>query len=328
MFVLVVGLVATLGYVLTPIVAAFSCRIGALDVPQDWRRMHRTPIPRGGGIAIFLPFLIGCAILEEGSASFSSAIGGMALILAVGLTDDVFCLGAFTKLAFQIAAALSAVLGSGIGNTWTEVALSVLWVVLLTNAHNLIDGMDGLFAGCAGSESLLLAVTAMLIGRYDVAQLSILLSVACFAFRPYNRYPARVFAGDCGSESVGFLLGVLSLALFQTPILSMPNLSPLFLFAYPLADLFASVVRRLLNGKSPFAADRAHFHHRIYAAGLTVPECTRVLLCISLMLGAVGVTVRSFELWGYAAAASALCVPLLLGIRRYVLQNRSAKERF
>lgn len=326
MFILVALLVAVLGYVMTPIVAVFSERIGAVDVPTDWRRMHREAVPRGGGIAIFLPFLIGWAILGDTSPIFTAAISSGALMLAVGLVDDVFCLGAFTKLLFQTAAALSAVLGSGIGENWSEVWLAVLWVVLLTNAHNFIDGMDGLFAGCAGSESLLLGVTAILIGRYDVTRVAILLSLACFAFRPYNRYPARIFAGDCGSESIGFLLGVLSLTLFQTPVFSIQNLSPLFLFAYPLADLFAAVVRRILRGNNPFSADRAHFHHRIYAAGLSVPECTWSLLCVSLTLGTVGVFLRTATLWGFAAVMSALSVPVLLGIRSYVLHNRSVSH--
>ncbi len=328
MFVLVALFVAVLGYVLTPLVAVFSYRIGAVDVPQDWRRMHRESIPRGGGLAIFLPFFIGWVLLGDFSPFFVSAMSGAALMLAVGLVDDVFCLGAFTKLFFQIAAALATVLGGGVGENWGEVGLAVLWILLLTNAHNFIDGMDGLFAGCAGIEGMLLGFSALLIGRYDVTKIAVLLSIACFAFRPYNRYPARIFAGDCGSESVGFLLGVLSLSLFQAPALSIENLSPLFLFAYPLADLTAAVVRRLLRGKSPFSADRAHFHHRIYAAGLAVPECVWSLLCINLSLGAVGVFLRVEELWGLAAVASVLGIPVLWGIRRYVLKSSGALERF
>lgn len=328
MFVWISLFVAVLSYVLVPIVAAFSYRIGAVDVPQDYRRMHRESLPRGGGLAIFLPFLIGWAILGDFSLFAVSAVSGATLMLAVGLVDDVVCLGAWSKLFFQVAAALAAVLGGGVGTDWGEVWLAVLWIVLLTNAHNFIDGMDGLFAGCAGTEGLLLGASFLLIGEYGLTQMAILLSLACFAFRPYNRHPARVFAGDCGSESVGFLLGALSLALFRTPILSVENLSPLFLFAYPLADLLTAVLRRLLRGRSPFSADRAHFHHRLYAAGLAVPECVSSLLTVSLSFGAIGVFLRIDALWGVAAVASALGVLVLWGIRRYVLKSSGALERF
>ncbi|MBQ8310858.1 MAG: undecaprenyl/decaprenyl-phosphate alpha-N-acetylglucosaminyl 1-phosphate transferase [Clostridia bacterium] len=320
MFVLIALFVFALAFVATPTVIALAWRIGAVDVPQDGRRMHRERIPRSGGIAIMLPVILGCFLAGEVSHFLLCALCGAGLMLAVGLADDMFCLGAWTKLLFQSAAAVAAVLGSGIAEGSAAV-FAVIWVVILTNAHNFIDGMDGLLAGCATIEAGLLAVVHLLLGNADTAQAALFLVLACLAFRLFNRYPAQVFAGDCGSESVGFLLGMLSLPLFAAPTLSIGNLSPLFIFAYPLIDLFSSILRRLLHGRSPFAADRAHLHHRIYASGASQPECCAVLMSATVSLGTVGVLLISEALWAYASVACVVAALVLLRIRSYIVRN-------
>ena len=239
-------------------------------------------------------------------------------MLAVGLADDMFCLRAPVKLLFQIASSLAAVLGSGLATGKTEVVLSMLWLVLLTNAHNFIDGMDGLLAGCAGLEAALLGVALLLLGKEGLWQASLLLVVALFSFRLYNRYPAQIFAGDCGSGAIGFFLGMLSLPLFSFPAISIFNLAPLFLFAYPITDLATSVLRRLLHGRSPFSADRAHLHHRLYAKGLQTPECVGVLLSVSVCLGGVGLFLSFEALWLYASIACIGAVLLLWYLHAYL----------
>lgn len=303
-------------YVLVPPVIALAWRIGAVDVPMDWRRMHHQSIPRAGGIAIFAAFALSSRVLGLGDSFLITTLCGGALMLAVGLADDIFCLPAFFKLLFQVAAAVAAVLGSGAvegrGTVW-----AVLWVVTLTNAHNFIDGLDGLFSGCATIEGLALGLALMLMGTGNLAVIPLLLSAACFAFRFFNRYPAQIFAGDCGSTTVGFLLGMLSLPLMGAGI-SWSSLSSLLIFAYPLTDLICAVVRRLMRGKNPFAADRAHLHHRLVAAGLTYPQCGGVLLLISAALGIVGVLMTA-ELYFVPASLSCLASALLLiRIRRFV----------
>lgn len=305
-------------FVLVPPVIGISWRIGAVDIPADWRRMHRVSIPRGGGIAIFLAFLISVCAWGLPSRFLACTLAGGTLLLTVGLADDIFCLGAGIKLFYQIVITMAAVLGSGISVGWGAV-LSVLWVVTLTNAHNFIDGLDGLFAGCSAIEGGALCLIYALMGATQAAVPCLLLSLSCLAFRYYNRYPASVFAGDCGSGTVGFLLGMLSLPLFGELSLGMQSVAPLLIFAYPLTDLFTSVLRRLLRGKSPFYADRGHLHHRITAAGLTHPQCGGVLLAISASLSTVGVLIG---MGGDPLPASLAClaaVLLLMRIRRYIL---------
>ncbi|MBQ2734740.1 MAG: undecaprenyl/decaprenyl-phosphate alpha-N-acetylglucosaminyl 1-phosphate transferase [Clostridia bacterium] len=305
-------------FVSVPPVIALAWRVGAVDVPMDWRRMHPESIARAGGISIYVSFLIGCVLLGRPSLFLVSALAGGALLLAVGLADDIFCLGAWTKLFFQIVAAIATVLGGGVANGWSAFA-AVLWVVTLTNAHNFIDGLDGLFAGCAAIESALLAAVYLLGGRGTLAAPLLVLATACLSFRYYNRFPAQIFAGDCGSGTVGFLLGVLSLPLFQDHGLQFSALVPFFLFAYPLTDLITAVVRRLMRGKSPFAADRAHLHHRITAVGLLPPQCDGVLLSVTAALGGIGVLLSTERYLALAALSCLGAALLMMRIRHYIL---------
>lgn len=316
MMILAMAATFALTYVTMPTVIALCWRLGVLDVPREARRMHTEPLPRAGGVGILLPVLLFCGVFGYGGEVLP-LLAGAALMLFVGLADDVFCLSAPVKLLFQCAAALAAVLGHG---GFEEVMIpAVLWVVLLTNAHNLVDGMDGLFCSTAALESLFLAGALWLSGAAGW-RVALLLSVALLAFRSYNRYPAAVFAGDAGSESVGFLLGALSLSLFGAGE-SFSSLSPLFLFAYPLAEVGTSVLRRVLRGKNPMSPDRAHLHHRLWALGLDVPECVGLLLSVTASLSAVGLFLSSEALYPYAAIASLGAVVVLLRVRAYIART-------
>lgn len=307
----------SLCFVLVPPVIALSWRIGAVDVPCDWRRMHHESVARGGGIAIYLAFAISLLVAQGLSVSTASVLAGGFLMLLVGLADDIFCLGAWVKLFFQVTVAVATVLGSGAAQGRGAV-FAVLWVVTLTNAHNFVDGLDGLLAGTGAVEGTALWLALLLSGQGEWAVAPLLLALSCLAFRYFNRYPAAVFAGDCGSGTVGFLLGMLSLPLLSASATDPTALAPLLIFAYPLTDLVTAVVRRLLRGKSPFSADRAHLHHRITAAGLTHVQCGGVLLTISAGLATVGVLMCAGWLLPSALACLAAAL-LLIGLRRFIL---------
>lgn len=318
MIVLVCLLALALSFVLVPPVIALSWRIGAVDVPSDWRRMHRESVTRGGGIAIFLGFFAASLVLGRPSLPIACTLAGGALMLAVGLIDDIVCLDAWVKLLFQVAITVATVLGSGLGEA-IGAPIAILWVLTLTNAHNFIDGLDGLLSGVAAVEGTGLFFALTLVGVTDVSPYPLLLGLSCLGFRYFNRYPAGVFAGDSGSGTVGFLLGMLSLPLFGATLSGIGLLAPLLLFGYPLTDLTTAVTRRLLRGKSPFLADRGHLHHRLIDARLQVRQATGVLILISLGLSALGVLITAERLLIWGAAASAAMALLLMRIRRYVL---------
>ncbi len=326
MFVLILIFAGLLTFVLTPAAISLAPRMHTVDVPTDHRRMHHVAIPRNGGLGVLVPVFL-CALLLGlwQDRYLALTMLGSALMMGVGLVDDMFGLGAFSKLLFQLAAALATVLGSGFGEDWGAVGLAVVWVVTLTNAHNFIDGMDGLLPGVACIEGVFLAGALYLTGGTSAAQAVLLLSVTSGVFRIYNVHPAGVFLGDCGSEPIGFFLGMLSLPLFAQPALSVSNLSPLFLFAYPLSDLVLSVLRRLTHGRSPFSADRAHLHHRIYATGIGVAQCVTMLLSVTLFFGLVGLCLHVEYLWMPAALFCLCAAALLVLCRNYLLRHTQAK---
>lgn len=313
-------------FALTPTVIALSWRIGAVDVPTDWRRMHAHSIPRGGGIAILLGFLLAAAGFGAGQGIAVALFGGGAGMLLVGLADDLLRLGAWSKLLLQTGVTLFALLASG-RFSGLSLSLAALWVLTLINAHNFIDGLDGLFSGCAAIESAGLALLCLLTGSRE-ALLAAALAGACLGFRFFNRHPARVFAGDAGSECVGFLLGMLSLIVLPWETDVWGGLCALLLFAYPLTDLCTAILRRILRGESPLRADRAHLHHRILATGLSHGDTVRVLLAFSLMLSACGVFVGLPALRPFSSAVLLLGAAGLSAARRYVLRKAGFRKNF
>jgi UDP-GlcNAc:undecaprenyl-phosphate GlcNAc-1-phosphate transferase len=320
MYVLIGLFVFLFCYVLTPIVARLAWKIGAVDVPLDGRRMHRRSIPRDGGVAIFAAFLLGLAVLGEWDIFLTCLAFGSGVMVLVGLADDIFGLGPGAKLLFQVAVATAAVFGVGIAEgAWRFGA--ILWVVLLTNAHNFIDGMDGLLCGCGAIECLMLGACFFIAGEGIFGITSLYLMAACLAFRIFNRYPAHVFAGDSGSEALGFALGMLSLPLFGKGI-HLSALAPLFIFAYPIIDLVSTVARRLLHGYNPFRADKAHLHHRVFAAGISHAECTDIFMSLSAVSGVIGVLISTESLWLPAGVLCPLAAFFLISVKRYVLPSQ------
>ncbi len=311
---LTVGLlVLCLSFVLTPTAIGTAWRIGAVDIPLDRRRMHKRCVPRAGGLAVFTAFSFGCLLACEASQALLFTMGGGAVLLLVGLADDIFSLPAWSKLAFQSVAAAASVVGSGLLRG-TGLLWGVFWVIMLTNAHNFIDGLDGLLSGCAGIEGIALFLSLGI----DTGMPALFLSLACIGFLPFNRHPACVFLGDCGSGMMGFVLGMQSLPLFTAGVGVNRLLIPLLLFAYPLCDLITAVTRRLLHGKSLFCADRGHLHHRICDAGLGQRACVRVLLSLSAGFCAIGVLSADERLLFLASPTSLAVALLLIRLRRFI----------
>ncbi|MBO5898463.1 MAG: undecaprenyl/decaprenyl-phosphate alpha-N-acetylglucosaminyl 1-phosphate transferase [Clostridia bacterium] len=287
--------------VLVPWAVRLAPRIGALDVPRDGRRMHTRPTPRTGGLAMFVGLLVGMSVSGMATAHLSALVCGATLLVLLGVLDDVFRLPPALKLIVQIIAAATAL---GNGGAWERLpspggvmllpralalTVGVLWTVTLINAHNMVDGMDGLAASIGTVESLTLACMLALQTNVPAASLALSLAAVCGAFYRYNRHPAQLFMGDTGSQLIGLALGVLSLRLDLGAMGSLGCLVPLLVVALPLSDLGFAVVRRLSRGESPFAADRGHWHHRLYDAGYGQRGVCRWLSLFSLLLGGVGI---------------------------------------
>ena len=292
---------AVVALISTPVVRSLAFRIGAVDVPKDGRRMHDHPIPRMGGLAIFFGFLLSVLVFLPLSLQLRSMLLGAVVIVILGIFDDIYALSAKLKFVVQIAAALMAVLGGNqitvLSNInvfssepywelgWLSYPISVLWIVAITNAVNLIDGLDGLACGVSTISSMTLLVIALNVSEPDVAVLTAALAGACIGFLPYNLNPAKIFMGDTGSTFLGFVLATVSIqGLFKFyTIFSFAV--PFLMLALPIFDTCFAILRRVSKGQSPMAPDRGHIHHRLIDMGFSQKQAVAVLYVISAILG-------------------------------------------
>ncbi|NLH02053.1 MAG: undecaprenyl/decaprenyl-phosphate alpha-N-acetylglucosaminyl 1-phosphate transferase, partial [Clostridiales bacterium] len=216
----------------TPIVKSFAQKVGAMDIPGEARRVHDHPIPRMGGLAIFLGFLLSVLLFADIDRHLQGILLGSVIIVATGAVDDIISLNAWVKLAMQILAAVVAVFhGVNIDVVanpilWSSkeylvlgvfsIPITILWIVGITNSVNLIDGLDGLAVGVSAISSLTMLVIALLVSDSSVAVVLAALFGACIGFMPYNLNPAKIFMGDTGSLLLGYILATMSiLGLFK-----------------------------------------------------------------------------------------------------------------
>jgi len=302
---LAVGLPFLIVLVTTPVVRAWARRTGFVDSPNETHKAHTVPVSYGGGIpitvAIVGPIFAGCLLVRSlastaapewlpavarthlpGMASRVPEMLGIAACAAVlhvvGLIDDRRRLGAGVKFAFQLAAALVTSWGLGVRAIEAlpaamSIGVTVLWIMLITNAFNFLDNMDGLSAGVAAIAALIFAVTAVRGGQIFVPMLALVIAGSLLGFLIYNFSPASIFMGDAGSLVIGYLLSVVTiLTTFYDPTRSVTPMGvvvPIIVFAVPLYDVTSVVIRRLRAGANPFHGDRRHFSHRLVRAGLS-----------------------------------------------------------
>lgn len=321
---------ALLAYVATPLVRVLAYQLGAVDVPRDNRRMHRVPIPRMGGVAIYLAYTITTLAFGDFSPALVAIWFGGTILVVLGIFDDIFNLNAWFKLGVQILAALVPVLQGididfiNFGGTmyplgsWS-IPITVLWIVGLTNAINFIDGLDGLACGISTICSTALTLVTLMMAGGEAALLTAVLAGACVGFLPYNSHPAKIFMGDAGALFLGYTLSILSVnGVFKTHAV-LAFLIPMSVFGLPLFDTAFAVVRRLLHGQSPFHADRGHIHHRLIDAGFGHRRSVMILYAVCGILGIAAVMLTRETL--YPAAIIIVCALALFCGIYLVLRN-------
>ena len=299
---MLVGLLCAflLAYTLTPPVRVLAFKIGAIDVPLDDRRMHTKPIPRVGGLAIFLAFTLTTMLFCECSSTLVTVWIGGAVIVVLGMLDDIFRLPAWSKLIVQLLVAAFAVWNGAtidhinLGGHYVmlggwSIPVSMLWIVGLTNAINFIDGLDGLACGISAISSVSMVLVLLLSGEIGNAFVTGILAASCMGFLPFNANPARIFMGDTGALFLGYAMAVMSVeGVFKLHAV-LAFLVPVAIFALPLGDTLFAVLRRVCAGKSPFTADRGHLHHRLVDMGFTQRESVKILYAICAMFGLIAV---------------------------------------
>jgi len=323
----------------TPFARELAHKIGAIDVPKDARRMHKTPIPRLGGIAIFFGFIISVVCFVVLTPHIIGIIAGSFLIVIMGALDDRKPIKALIKLLIQIVAALMVAL-SGVrieiltnpilfsssdylflGNL--SIPVTVIWIVAITNAVNLIDGLDGLAAGVASISSVCLLVIALMVSESNIAILTACIAGACFGFLPYNFNPASIFMGDSGSNFLGFLLACISIEGLFKGYAVISFAVPLLLLALPIFDTSVAILRRIKNKKPVMQPDRGHLHHKLVDMGFSQKQAVLILYIISAILGLSAIVLTGF---GAIRAIVLLCIALLaMLISIYFFRERKDK---
>lgn len=300
-----------ISWLTTPWVSRLAFKLGAIDIPNE-RKVHTKPMPRLGGIAIFLGMCLpwfGLYIVENFiSITFQNyeklllkLVGTSTLILLLGVYDDIKGANARQKFAVQFVVAsflylsglqittLSNPFGPPIPLKALSMPVTVLWLVGLTNAINLLDGIDGLATGVTSCIALTLAIINIVQGNIVVALLTLSLAGASLGFLPHNFSPARIFLGDTGSLFMGYMLaGIGVFSLFKVTTLSFIAV-PFLVFGLPLYDTLSVMFRRARAGTPLFTADRSHLHHRLLALGWQQRDAAIFLCSISAFMGALAV---------------------------------------
>ena len=316
--------------VLTPIIRDISRSFNVVDRPGQ-RKVHAHPIPRVGGVSIALAYGLALLPLNNSQTPLSwshmdvwGVIPAAAIVVVVGLLDDLFSLKPILKLAgLVVAASVAFQHGLRVGNVahfsltvWIDYPLTVFWLVLTSNALNLIDGLDGLCAGMGLLSSLTLCTVAVLHKNYALAYATFPLAAALAGFLCYNFNPATVFLGDSGSLLIGFLLGAYGMFWSQKGETVLSILVPMLALSIPLLDVSLSVLRRLISGRSIFSADRGHIHHRLIDRGLSTRKAVWVLYLVGALAAALALIASSGIMGRYQGLiAVAFCAAAWVGIR-------------
>jgi UDP-GlcNAc:undecaprenyl-phosphate GlcNAc-1-phosphate transferase len=282
--------------VTTPLIKKASIKFGLLDLPEK-RKAHNSPTPRVGGIGIFTGIISACLLLIKYDPSLIPIVIGATLIFSMGIIDDIFGLSSKQKLILQLIIGtltyymgisvhfVSSPLGGMFFLKWLSFPLSLLWIVGMTNALNLIDGIDGLAAGITGISATMLSIVAITTQQYAAACLSLIILGSCLGFLKYNFSPAKIFMGDSGAMLLGYLLACTSIIGVMKSTATFSLLIPILMLSIPISDTLYAIIRRIRNKKKIFQADFDHFHHKLLKQGFSVKQITLGFYSLSLFFG-------------------------------------------
>ncbi|MDR1208893.1 MAG: undecaprenyl/decaprenyl-phosphate alpha-N-acetylglucosaminyl 1-phosphate transferase [Clostridiales bacterium] len=318
---------------LTPVTKRIAAHFGAIDYPRS-RGMHKEPVPRMGGMAIVVSFLLTMLVLtpfveDLRTRQFAGFACGAVIIFLLGMADDVYTLGAKPKLCVQVIAAVVAV-ASGIRINTSflpfygilqpfEIPITVVWIVGLTNAVNLIDGLDGLAAGVSSIGSLCIMALCFLSGGEMALVFSVTLTGATLGFLPRNFNPAEVIMGDTGSTFLGYVLAVSSIIGVFKYYTLLSVVIALLALALPIFDTAFAMTRRAIKGKPIMSPDRGHLHHRLIDSGMSPKTAVVLLWAVSALSAVIAILIAARD---YRAVIIVLAALALLSLMVFLYRRR------
>lgn len=329
-------------FILTFIQMPFTIKIakkkGFLDVPKDERRVHKKPIPVGGGIAMVISVSILMVYFLPINKNLILTLIASLIIAISGLYDDKEGLSPKLKFLFQILAAVILIIGGMKIEFFTNpfdshdallilnilsIPVTIFWVCGITNTINLIDGLDGLASGVSMICAISMFFITYKMGRYDVSLICALVAGACLGFLPFNFNPAKIFMGDTGALYLGFMLSYISISGFLKQAAILMIFVPVLILGVPVFDTAFAMVRRKLSGKSMVEADKGHLHHRLLKMGLNQRQTVVILYSISAIFGVLANLISRF----HSSIALVISIGVLLiivatGVAAGMLKNK------
>lgn len=293
-----------------PFTIKFAKKKGFLDVPKDNRRVHKKPIPVGGGIAMVISVSILMLFFLPINKGLIMTLIASLIIAISGLYDDKKGLSPKLKFIFQILAAVILIIGGMkiefVTNPFDSndallilnmlsIPVTIFWVCGITNTINLIDGLDGLASGVSMICAISMFFITYNMGRYDVSLVCALVAGACLGFLPFNFNPAKIFMGDTGALYLGFMLSYISISGFLKQAAILMIFVPVLILGVPVFDTAFAMVRRKLSGKSMVEADKGHLHHRLLKMGLNQRQTVVILYSISAIFGLLANLISKFH---------------------------------
>lgn len=310
----------------TPLVKKIAFRVGAVDKP-NYRKVHAKIMPRLGGLAIFFAFLVAFFFYRPDGQYDKAMLLGALIIIVTGALDDMFEITAKAKLLGQLLAAASITIYGGLQIEFINIPfidyelqfgyfaipITILWIVAITNAINLIDGLDGLAAGVSTIALLTLSGMAIVMGNPFVAVMAAILAASTLGFLVFNFYPAKIFMGDTGALFLGFMISILALLGFKG-ITMFALIIPIIMLGVPISDTFFAIVRRYRAKQPLMAPDKSHLHHCLLNVGFTHRQTVLIIYAIAAMFGIAALIFSQATMWG----AILLLVVMLIAIELFV----------
>ena len=311
--------------ILTPLVIKFAFRIGAVDHP-NYRKVHASVMPRIGGMAIFGAFVIGYLLLRPSDEHAIGILVGAVIIIITGFLDDMLEITAKAKMIGQLAAAIVVVTWGGLQIEfinlpffgpldfgYLSIPITILWIVGITNAINLIDGLDGLAAGVSTIALISISVMAMIMGEMFVVATAAILAASALGFLFYNFHPAKIFMGDTGALFLGYMISVLALLGYKN-VTMISLIIPIIILGVPISDTFFAIIRRVRMKQKISAPDKSHLHHCLLRAGFSHRQTVLIIYGLAILFGVAAVLFSQATVWG----AIVLIIVMLLAIELFV----------
>lgn len=322
-----------LSIVITPYIKKLAIHVNAVDQPNQ-RKVHSKAMPRLGGLGIFLSFMIGYFIFYQDSPYFWYIFIGAVLIATVGFFDDIYQLSATVKFLIQLIAALIVVLGGieinfvnlpfneAVHFGYFSIPITILWIVGVTNAINLIDGLDGLAAGVSSIALLTISGLAVSLGDVFVATIGFMMLGSTLGFLVFNFYPAKIFMGDTGALFLGFMIGVLSVLGFKNATL-FSLIVPISILGVPILDTLFAIIRRVVHKQPLHKPDKLHLHHCLLKLGFGHRQTVILIYAMSALFSIAALIFNRSTMWGSTITffAMVLLIELIVEMTGLVSAN-------